>query len=67
MAIDCTASMSGELGAAQSGIDDLMRFVNAATAGMRVAVVGFRDRGVRAFEAHGADEAAQPRAVLDHL
>jgi Mg-chelatase subunit ChlD len=45
VAIDCTASMSGELGAAQSGIDDLMRFVNAATAGMRVAVVGFRDRG----------------------
>ncbi|MFM9144707.1 MAG: hypothetical protein ACKORL_04885, partial [Phycisphaerales bacterium] len=37
VAIDCTASMSGELGAAQSGIDDLMRFVNAATAGMRVA------------------------------
>jgi hypothetical protein len=44
VAIDCTASMSGELAAAQAGIDDLMTFVNGASAGMRVAIVGYRDR-----------------------
>ena len=44
-AIDCTASMSAELAQAQAGIDDLMAFVNGSTAGMRVAIVGFRDRG----------------------
>jgi hypothetical protein len=44
VAIDCTASMSGELRSAQAGIDDLMTFVNGVSAGMRVAVVGYRDR-----------------------
>ena len=44
-AIDCTASMSAEIAQAQAGIDDLMMFVNGSTAGMRVAIVGYRDRG----------------------
>lgn len=45
LALDCTASMSSELAAAQAGVSDLMDFAAAATGGMRVAVVGYRDRG----------------------
>ena len=42
--LDCTASMYGELAAAQGGIDDLMRFTGDVTASARVAVVAYRDR-----------------------
>ncbi len=45
VAIDCTASMSGEIAAAQAGIDDLARFINAGTGGLRFALVGYRDKG----------------------
>ncbi|MFM7051428.1 MAG: vWA domain-containing protein [Planctomycetota bacterium] len=43
--IDCTASMSRELADAQSGVDDLVEFLGSVTKGVRVAVVGYRDRG----------------------
>ncbi|MBC23050.1 MAG: hypothetical protein CMJ32_03925 [Phycisphaerae bacterium] len=41
--LDCTASMSGELAQAQGGIDDLMSFIGDVTAGIRIAVVAYRD------------------------
>ncbi|UCD76214.1 MAG: hypothetical protein JSV91_04685, partial [Phycisphaerales bacterium] len=43
--LDCTASMSGELAAAQGGIDDMMLFVGDMVASLRVALVAYRDRG----------------------
>jgi hypothetical protein len=42
--IDCTASMWRELADAQSSADDLVEFLNSVTAGVRVAIVGYRDR-----------------------
>ena len=42
--IDCTASMSREIAAAQSGVDDLFDFLGSVTAGVRIAIVGYRDR-----------------------
>lgn len=42
--LDCTASMYGELAAAQGGIDDLMRFCADVTASTRIAIVAYRDR-----------------------
>lgn len=45
IALDCTASMAGELAQAQAGIHDVMEFAAAAAGGMRVAVVGYRDQG----------------------
>ena len=59
VAIDCTASMSAEIASAQAGIDDLMRFVNAVTGGMRVAIVGFRDQQDE-FQLMGWDFTADP-------
>jgi len=52
--IDCTASMSGEIADAQGGIDDLMRFVGDVAGGIRVAIVGYRDRREK-FETVGWD------------
>lgn len=42
--IDCTASMGGELAAAQGGIDNLMLFVRDVVGGLRVGLVAYRDR-----------------------
>ena len=42
--IDCTASMGKELADAQSGIDDLVDFLGSVTKGIRIGVVGYRDR-----------------------
>jgi Mg-chelatase subunit ChlD len=42
--LDCTASMSGEIGAAQGGIDDMMLFVGDMVSSLRVGVVAYRDR-----------------------
>lgn len=42
--LDCTASMSGEIAETQSGVDALLAFAREATAGARVAIVGYRDR-----------------------
>ena len=51
--IDCTASMSGEIAEAQGGVDDLMYFVGDVCDGVRVGVVGYRDRRSRDFEQIG--------------
>jgi hypothetical protein len=53
--IDCTASMSGELTAAQGGINDLMLFVGDVVAELRVGIVVYRDRRDRDFETKGWD------------
>lgn len=53
--IDCTASMSGELGAVQAGIDDLMVFVGDVAQRVRVGIVAYRDRRDRDFETKGWD------------
>lgn len=42
--LDCTASMSGEIAAAQGGIDDMMLFARDMVASLRVALVAYRDR-----------------------
>jgi len=42
--LDCTASMSGELSAAQGGIDDLMLFVGDVVGSLRMGLVAYRDR-----------------------
>ncbi len=42
--IDCTASMSRELADAQSGVDDLMDFLGSVTGGVRIGIVGYRDK-----------------------
>jgi Mg-chelatase subunit ChlD len=52
--IDCTASMSGEIADAQGGVDDLMRFVGDVSGGIRVGIVGYRDRREK-FETVGWD------------
>ncbi len=41
--MDVTASMNDELAQAQAGIDDLMMFVGDVVAGLRVALVAYRD------------------------
>ena len=51
--IDCTASMSGEIADAQGGIDDLMFFLSDVCKGIRVGVVGYRDRRSKEFEQIG--------------
>jgi hypothetical protein len=52
--IDCTASMSGELAAAQGGIDDLMMFVQDMVRSARVGIIAYRDRRDE-FEVKGWD------------
>lgn len=42
--IDCTASMYGELAAAQGGIDDLVAFVGDVVQELRIGIVAYRDR-----------------------
>jgi hypothetical protein len=42
--IDCTASMWRELADAQSSADDLVEFLGSVTGGVRVALIGYRDR-----------------------
>ncbi len=43
--LDCTASMSREISQAQGGVDDLFDFFGSVTKGVRIAIVGYRDRG----------------------
>lgn len=45
IALDCTASMSGEIMAAQGGIDDMMTFVGDVVDSVRLALIAYRDRG----------------------
>lgn len=42
--IDCTASMWRELSDAQSSITDLVDFLGSVTGGVRIAIIGYRDR-----------------------
>ena len=44
IALDCTASMTGELLDAQGGIDELMVFVGDVLVSVRVAIVAYRDK-----------------------
>ena len=64
--LDCTASMSGEIGDAQGGVDDLMSFVGDVSGGIRVAVAGYRDRRER-FEQIGWDFASRIEDARRHL
>ncbi|MDZ4755680.1 MAG: VWA domain-containing protein [Phycisphaerae bacterium] len=43
IALDCTASMSGELAECQSGVDALMMFVRGIAKDLRIGFVGYRD------------------------
>lgn len=42
--LDCTSSMWREIADAQGSIDDLMEFLGSVTKGVRVGIVGYRDR-----------------------
>jgi len=69
VAIDCTASMSGELAEVQGGLDDLMLFVGDVCADLRIGVVAYRDRRDR-FETLPMDftgSLAQARSFLWQL
>ncbi|MHC5114363.1 MAG: HEAT repeat domain-containing protein, partial [Planctomycetota bacterium] len=60
--LDCTASMSGELTAAQAGIDDLILFVNDVAGTLRFGLVAYRDRRDE-FETKGWDLTADLAAT----
>jgi len=64
--IDCTASMSREIAEAQSGIDDLVDFLGSVTKGVRIAIVGYRDRGDE-WETKGWDFTADVREARTRL
>jgi hypothetical protein len=64
--LDCTASMSGEIAETQSGIDALLAFAREATAGARVAIVGYRDRRDR-WETRAWDFTASPAEARARL
>ncbi|MFO0873235.1 MAG: vWA domain-containing protein [Phycisphaerales bacterium] len=55
IAIDCTASMFGELADAQGGVDNLIAFVGAVSRSVRFGLVAYRDRRDRDFETRGWD------------
>lgn len=65
--IDCTASMSGEIAEAQGGVDDLMLFTNDVCKGVRVGVVGYRDRRAKDFEQIGWDLTPSIEIARDRL
>jgi len=64
--LDCTASMYGELAAAQGGIDDFMRFTGDVTASVRVAIVAYRDRREE-FETKAWDFTSDIEQARDQL
>ena len=64
--LDCTASMSGEIAETQSGIDALLAFAREATAGARVAIVGYRDRRDR-WETRAWDFTSSPVEARSRL
>ena len=63
--IDCTASMSRELSEAQGGVDELFEFLGSVTKGVRVGIVGYRDRTdkweTRAWDFTGSLDEARKR------
>jgi Mg-chelatase subunit ChlD len=66
IAIDCTASMSGELAECQSGIDSLMLFAQDVAKSARIGVVGYRDEKDD-WETKGWDLTASLDEARDHL
>lgn len=42
--LDCTSSMWREIADAQGSIDDLVEFLGSVTKGVRIGIVGYRDR-----------------------
>jgi Mg-chelatase subunit ChlD len=64
--LDCTASMWGELAAAQGGLDDMMVFVGDVVASLRVALVAYRDRRDD-FETKGWDFTINTEEARRHL
>ncbi|MHC4948223.1 MAG: vWA domain-containing protein, partial [Planctomycetota bacterium] len=67
--LDCTASMWGELAAAQGGIDDLMLFLRDVVGRVRIGLVAYRDRRDD-FETKGwsfTDDVAEARGRLWQL
>jgi hypothetical protein len=63
--IDCTASMWRELADAQSSADDLVEFLGSVTGGIRIAIIGYRDRTdsweMKAWDFTGAIAEARSR------
>ena len=53
--IDCTASMSGELQVAQTGLDDLLVFAGDIARELRFGLVAYRDRRAKDFETRAWD------------
>ena len=64
--LDCTASMWGELAAAQGGIDDLMLFVGDVVSTLRIGIVAYRDRRDD-FETKGWDFTTSIDEARTHL
>ncbi len=52
--LDCTASMWGELAAAQAGVNDMMLFTGDVVSELRIALVAYRDRRDK-YETKGWD------------
>jgi hypothetical protein len=59
--------MSGEIAHAQGGVDDLMRFTADVCNGVRVGVVGYRDRRAKEFEQIGWDLTPSIHTARQHL
>ncbi|MBL9120596.1 MAG: hypothetical protein JNL80_11865 [Phycisphaerae bacterium] len=66
IALDCTASMSGELAECQSGIDSLMLFAQDVAKSARIGIVGYRDEQDD-WETKGWDLTASLDEARDHL
>lgn len=66
IAIDCTASMSGEIAECQSGIDALMLFAQDVARAARIGIVGYRDQQDD-WETRGWDLTASLDEARDRL
>lgn len=65
--LDVTASMSGELAAAQGGIDDLMLFAGDVLGGLRVGLLAYRDQRDRDKALQARDFSSRLGEVRAHL
>lgn len=66
IALDCTASMWGELAAAQGGIDDMVMFISDIVGSFRFGLVAYRDQKDD-FETKMLDFTAEVEAVRSAL
>jgi hypothetical protein len=66
IAIDCTASMSGELAECQAGVDALVLFALGVVRDVRIALVGYRDRSDR-WETRSFDFTTSLAELRDRL